>query len=324
MRARARSHRTAANTSARSARPSPTCRTVPDSKTRSQLQSIANGGRVEPIVETKIRRTTRALKTQSGEHIELALDSGEIRTLANGRSVVPVSEIELELKHGSPIALYQAARKLCHAAPLTISTESKVERGLRALEGRDIGAQKAGRMELARGLRGGGGVPRHAEPLPAPHRAQHGARSRKRAIPKASTRSAWACGVCARRCPPSAMRSVSPALEAVARARQDACRCLRRNARARRVRAGTAGADRGAVEQAAGICRNCGLRWTRSAASAGTAPSSSSARTSSPASCSTLRWRSKRASGATAQRARSSTNSCARRVRSAQSRSRSV
>jgi inorganic triphosphatase YgiF len=121
---------------------------VPDSKTRSQLQSIVNGGRVEPIVETKIRRTTRALKTQAGEHIELAVDSGEIRTLANGRSVVPVSEVELELKHGSPIALYQAARRLCHAAPLTINTESKVERGLRALEGREIGAQKAGRMEL--------------------------------------------------------------------------------------------------------------------------------------------------------------------------------
>ena len=127
----------------------PDLHNVPDSKTRSQLQAIANGGQVEPIVETKIRRTTRALKTQSGEHIELALDSGEIRTLANGRAVVPVNEVELELKHGSPIVLYQAARRLCHAAPLTITTESKMERGLRALEGREISAQKAGRMELA-------------------------------------------------------------------------------------------------------------------------------------------------------------------------------
>jgi inorganic triphosphatase YgiF len=128
--------------------PKPDLQIVPDSKTRSQLQTIADGSSVEPIVETKIRRTTRALKTQSGEHVELALDTGEIRTLANGRSVVPVTEIELELKHGSPIALYQAARRLCHAAPLTISTESKVQRGLRALEGREVGAQKAGRMEL--------------------------------------------------------------------------------------------------------------------------------------------------------------------------------
>ncbi len=127
----------------------PDLQNIPDSKTRSQLQSIVDGGRVEPIVETKIRRTTRALKTQSGEHIELALDSGEIRTLANGRAAVTVNEVELELKHGSPIALYQAARRLCHAAPLTITTESKLERGLRVLEGREIGAQKAGKTELA-------------------------------------------------------------------------------------------------------------------------------------------------------------------------------
>src|SRR6185503_3133320 len=49
---------------------------------------------------------------------------------------------------GSPIALYQAARRLCHSAHLTINTESKVERGLRALEGREIGARKAGKAEL--------------------------------------------------------------------------------------------------------------------------------------------------------------------------------
>lgn len=126
----------------------PDLHNIPDSKTRSQLKTIANGGRIEPIVETKIRRTTRTLKSQSGEHIELAFDSGEIRTLVNGHSAVPVNEVELELKHGSPIALYQAARRLCHAAPLTISTESKVERGMRALEGREVGAQKAGQMEL--------------------------------------------------------------------------------------------------------------------------------------------------------------------------------
>jgi inorganic triphosphatase YgiF len=126
----------------------PDLHNIPDSKARSQVRSIVNGGRVEPIVETKIRRTTRTLKTQSGEHVELALDRGEIRTLANGRSVVPVSEIELELKQGSPLALYQAARRLCHSARLTINTESKVERGLRALEGREIGAHKAGRIEL--------------------------------------------------------------------------------------------------------------------------------------------------------------------------------
>jgi inorganic triphosphatase YgiF len=122
---------------------------VPDPEARMQLQSIADGVPVEPIVETEIRRTTRVLKTPTGENIELAFDSGEIRTLANGRAVLPVSEVEMELKNGSPLALYQVARRLCQSAPLMISTESKMERGLRALEGRNLSAQKVGRVDLS-------------------------------------------------------------------------------------------------------------------------------------------------------------------------------
>ena len=71
----------------------PDLQSVPDTETRLQLQTIADGSPVEPIVETQIRRTIRALKTPSGEHVELALDTGEIRTLANGRSTIPVSEL---------------------------------------------------------------------------------------------------------------------------------------------------------------------------------------------------------------------------------------
>jgi CHAD domain-containing protein len=89
------------------------------------------------------------LKTPAGEHIELALDRGEIRTLASERAVLPVSEVEMELKNGSPLALYQVARRFCQTAPLLISTESKMQRGLRVLQGRNIGAHKAGRVELA-------------------------------------------------------------------------------------------------------------------------------------------------------------------------------
>lgn len=127
----------------------PDLEVVPDSETRNQLQTIANGSSIEPVVETEIRRTSRALKTHAGEHVELALDSGEIRTFANGRAVLPVSEVELELKQGTPLALYEVARRLCQAAPLTISTESKMARGLRALEGKDVSAHKAGRVDLA-------------------------------------------------------------------------------------------------------------------------------------------------------------------------------
>ena len=127
---------------------SPDLRFVPDPDLRDRLTAIAEGEGFEPVIETEIRRTTRKLKTESGDEIELALDRGEIRTLRNGHAVVPVSEIELELKHGSPTALYDVARLIARDTPLTIKIESKAERGLRALEGKIAGTRKAGRMEL--------------------------------------------------------------------------------------------------------------------------------------------------------------------------------
>ncbi len=128
---------------------SPDLRFVPDPDVRERLQAIANDAAVAPVIETNIRRTTRSLKTEAGDEIELALDRGEIRTLTNGQAVVPVSQMELELKHGSSAALYDVARILSREAALTVNIESKAERGLRVLEGRDVCARKAGRTELA-------------------------------------------------------------------------------------------------------------------------------------------------------------------------------
>jgi triphosphatase len=127
----------------------PDLRFIPDPDLRERLLAIASDAAVGPVIETEIRRTTRALKTAAGDEIELALDRGEIRTLKNGHAVVPVSEVELELKHGSSAALYDVARMLSREASLTVNMESKAERGIRALEGRDVAARKAGRMTLA-------------------------------------------------------------------------------------------------------------------------------------------------------------------------------
>jgi triphosphatase len=127
---------------------SPDLRFVPDADVRDRLTAIAEGEGFEPVIETEIRRTTRKLKTACGDEIELALDRGEIRTLRNGHAILPVSEIELELKHGSPTALYDVARLISRDTPLMIKIETKSERGLRALEGKSAGTRKAGRMEL--------------------------------------------------------------------------------------------------------------------------------------------------------------------------------
>jgi triphosphatase len=127
----------------------PDLRFVPDPDLRQRLTEIANASRLQPVIETQIRRTTRALKTEEGDEIELAVDRGEIRTLDNGRAVLPVNELELELKQGKPLALYDVARKLSRKTSLTLAMESKAERGMRALQGVDVEAHKAGRMQLA-------------------------------------------------------------------------------------------------------------------------------------------------------------------------------
>ena len=128
---------------------SPDIRLITDEALREQVEAIAAEDPVEPKIETTIRRTKRRLKTETGDEIEFALDSGEIRTLANGRVAVPVSEVELELLKGSPAGLFDVARVLADEAPLTVSVESKAERGLRALKGHEAGAHKAGPLSFS-------------------------------------------------------------------------------------------------------------------------------------------------------------------------------
>jgi triphosphatase len=127
----------------------PDLRFIPDPDARERLMALAGEEIIEPKMETEIRRTTRRLKTDTGDEIEFAIDRGEIRTFANGGETLAISEIELELKGGSPLALYDVVRALSESAALTVATESKSERGLRAIEGRKVAAVKAGRVTLA-------------------------------------------------------------------------------------------------------------------------------------------------------------------------------
>ncbi len=65
--------------------------------------------------------------------IEADIDEGEIRA-SKGDAVVPITEIELELKKGDPRMLFDVALQLLEAAPIRIQTCSKAERGYRLLE----------------------------------------------------------------------------------------------------------------------------------------------------------------------------------------------
>jgi len=128
--------------------PLPDLDRVPDERVRNRVQSLADGAPLEPVIETDILRTTRSVKSSAGDEVELAVDRGEIRTLTNGHGALPVSELELELKGGAPILLYDIARRLSRKTPLAINPESKSARGLRVLEGQAVDTHKAGRADL--------------------------------------------------------------------------------------------------------------------------------------------------------------------------------
>ena len=86
---------------------------------------------LEPIVVTDVVRTKRVAQLE-GTTIEAALDSGAIEA---GDASEPVHELELELREGTPAALYRLALALHAAAPLAVEVESKAARGYRLREG---------------------------------------------------------------------------------------------------------------------------------------------------------------------------------------------
>jgi triphosphatase len=107
-------------------------------------ETLDRGRRLEPMVETEVRRTRRLLAlpdvASSGEgaagstapEIELSLDVGEIRTR---RGVLPVCELELELLRGDPSVLFDVALALQETLDLQPASEDKAERGFAHLTG---------------------------------------------------------------------------------------------------------------------------------------------------------------------------------------------
>ena len=98
------------------------------------LQRAAKDGELTPLFKTVVRRTMIPLEPGSSTRIEAALDEGEVRALT-GDAAEPISEIELELKSGSPAVLYDVALRLLEAMPLPIETRSKAERGYDLVDG---------------------------------------------------------------------------------------------------------------------------------------------------------------------------------------------
>ncbi len=88
---------------------------------------------LRPVFVTDFQRTAVLIRPDPSTAIELAVDQGHVST---GTAVVPISEVELELKAGRVARLFDLALRLQSAVPMRIGTESKAEIGLRLVTGR--------------------------------------------------------------------------------------------------------------------------------------------------------------------------------------------
>ena len=98
----------------------------------------------EPVFTTDIHRHQRLVELPTGT-IEVAFDHGFLKA---GSWSQPVSEIELELKGGSPAAIYELALRLGEHGPVKPSIRSKSARGYDLAADAPPTARKPGKLRL--------------------------------------------------------------------------------------------------------------------------------------------------------------------------------
>ncbi len=113
-------------------RAEPDLERIGDEALKQQLIDLISDQPLRPAFETSIWRTTRNVEFPGAGTIELALDRGEIHA---GGKTKDICEVELELKTGRPQALLRAAKALFAEDTITVSRQSKAERGYTLLNG---------------------------------------------------------------------------------------------------------------------------------------------------------------------------------------------
>jgi triphosphatase len=106
---------------------------------------------LKPVFETRFERTSYHLNG-NGADIVMAIDEGQILAPDASR---PISEIELELKHGSPTDLFKIARDILDIVPAELGFKSKSERGYELAEKRAVAAEMAHDPALNAGMGAG-------------------------------------------------------------------------------------------------------------------------------------------------------------------------
>lgn len=96
-----------------------------------RLALILGAEKLKLLFSTRFSRTTACLLTDGGATIEMALDKGSIWS---GLAGIPISELELELKEGSPSELMKLAARIAGRWHLLPEIKSKFARGLELLQ----------------------------------------------------------------------------------------------------------------------------------------------------------------------------------------------
>ncbi len=111
------------------------------------LASPKIAARLHPIFTISVHRTIWQLQLPGGEEIECVLDEGNISKLKDSE---PICEIELELKLGKALHLFDFALELLKKLPLRIGNENKAERGYALNVKRTSTAVKAENLALSK------------------------------------------------------------------------------------------------------------------------------------------------------------------------------
>lgn len=121
----------------------------------------ADGGAgLQPRYRTEVTRLSLTVRSRRGR-VELALDRGRVAAAQPDGSErdSPLTELEVELVSGAPLAVIECARRLAQRHALWPDTRSKAERGDRLARGLGadavLPAVKAAPLELARDLQPG-------------------------------------------------------------------------------------------------------------------------------------------------------------------------
>ena len=120
---------------------------VEDPDLRARLADRALRERLQPVFTTDFHRTACDLAFADGSIVELAVDVGVIRA---GGAESPVCEVEVELKSGAPVRVFETALALSGMLSMRVLLDSKARRGYDLVSPPPLpGAKKAGRIKLS-------------------------------------------------------------------------------------------------------------------------------------------------------------------------------